>query len=100
MSYINNLNLKQDLNYRHIAAINRKRRLDPQPCYDDRFLPANVNWELYAEVLQEKHNRLTGNKSEKGYYSDYKKKPKKELSLWKFVISEVKTTLKGIFNGQ
>lgn len=78
-------------NFRKIAKLREKTRKELQPCIDERFMPARVNYELLGDVLRAKHEAIM-NKEGK-LVKDFNRKResvKADSSLGNFFISLIR----------
>lgn len=47
-----------EYNFRQIAKIREKTRKELQPCFDERFMPARVDYNLLGDILRAKHEKI------------------------------------------
>ena len=78
------IDLSGDYNFRQIAKLREHKREELQPCDDERFLPARLNYDLLGEVLAAKHQMemKQNGKAVKGYNETVNQNQnKKSLSM-------------------
>lgn len=90
-----NLN-NSSYNFRQISKLREKHRIEMQPCDDERFLPARVNYDLAGEVLRVKHERAMAiqGKTVKDFNRKKTVSENKNTSLGEILFLIIKTITK------
>lgn len=72
-----------------IAKIKEAKQHQAQPCYDERYYPARLNYGLYGEVLKAKFIRLHGHEErvKRAELEEKEEKPKGLLNLIKWLAA-------------